>query len=122
MIYPPTTPCVMSPSVSPAPIKSTTPVAFRHLTARGRGIHRLLKAVRSVYRAQHRKPQLEPVFVDWVERFLRFFPTEPVGTLGRAHVRTFLAYLSAQPDGTPEKREQARMALRFLRVEVLRQF
>jgi len=37
-------------------------------------------------------------------------------------VRTFLAYLSAQPDETPEKREQARMALRFLRVEVLRQF
>jgi hypothetical protein len=111
----------MSPSTLSSPINAATPTAFRYLTARGRGIQRLLKAVRSVYRAQHRKPQLEPVFVEWIERFVRFFPTEPVGSLSRTHVRTFLAYLSSQPDGTPEKREEARTALRFLRVEVLQQ-
>lgn len=111
----------MALTTASSPINTATPTAFRYLTARGRGVHTLLKAVRSVYRAQHRKPQLEPVFVGWIERFLRFFPTEPVGSLNRSHVRTFLAYLSSQPDGTPEKREQARMALRFLRVEVLQQ-
>jgi hypothetical protein len=111
----------MSLSTVSSPINAATPTAFRYLTARGRGIHRLLKAVRSTYRAQHRKPQLEPVFVDWIEQFVRFFPTDPVGTLGRAHVRTFLAHLATRPDGTPEQREQARTALRFLRVEVLNQ-
>lgn len=111
----------MSTTTASGPINTATPSTFRYLTARGRGVHKLLKEVRSVYRAQHRKPQLEPVYVDWIERFLRFFPTEPVGSLSRVHVRTFLAHLSSQPDGTPEKREQARTALRFLRVEVLQQ-
>ncbi len=111
----------MSFSIASGPIKASTPSAFRYLSARGRGIHTLLKAVRTVYRAQHRKPQLEPVFVDWVQRFVRFFPAEPVGSLNQSHVRAFLAHLSSQPNGTPEKREQARTALRFLRVEVLQQ-
>lgn len=111
----------MSTTTASGPINTATPSTFRYLTARGRGVHKLLKEVRSIYRAQHRRPQLEPVYVDWIERFLRFFPTEPVGSLSRVHVRTFLAHLSSQPDGTPEKREQARTALRFLRVEVLQQ-
>jgi ElaB/YqjD/DUF883 family membrane-anchored ribosome-binding protein len=99
---------------------SSTSVS-RSLTIRDRGVHPLLKAVRSIYRAQHRKPQMEPVCVGWIERFVRAHPTTPIGRLSSLHVEAFLAALEARGE-SDERRTQAREALRFLQTEVLRQF
>lgn len=85
------------------------------------GIHPLLKAVRAVYRAQHRKPQFEPICVQWIERFVRAHPTRPIGHLGAQQVQTFLTELASQGE-PPERQAQAREALQFLRTEVLRSF
>jgi hypothetical protein len=97
---------------SPAPVPSS-------FTIRDRGVHPLLKAVRATYRAQHRKPQFEPICVEWIERFVRTYPTRPVGQLRRRHVQTFLRTLAERGEA-PERRRQAREALRFLQTDVLR--
>lgn len=84
-------------------------------------IHPLIKAVRSVYRAQHRKPQFEPICVHWIERFVRAHPDLPVGRLGGQHVEAFLSDLSAGGEAAATQ-AQAREALQFLQTEVLRSF
>jgi len=109
----------MSISASPSPTSSPPPDALRALTARERGLHVLLKAVRSTYRAQRRRPQLEAAYVEWIERFVRLFPDEPVGRVALLHVHTFLQQIERQTPLTPEKRRQAHDALRFLRHDVL---
>jgi hypothetical protein len=85
---------------------------------RGRGIHPLLKAVRSTYRAQHRPPQFEPRYVEWIERFLRAYPALPVGRLGRRHAQAFLLALAGRGE-SPMRQQQAREALHFLQTDVL---
>jgi hypothetical protein len=91
-----------------------------YLRVGDRGIHPVLKAVRSTYRAQYRKPQFEPICVDWIERFVRTYPTRPVGTLGSRQVRSFLSVLAEQGE-SPERQRQAHEALHFFQTEVLRQ-
>jgi transglutaminase-like putative cysteine protease len=99
-------------------LSSSSPIPSS-LTIQEEGIHPLLKAVRTTYRAQYRKPQFEPICVQWIERFLRAYPNLPVGRLGTPHVQSFLAELADQ--GTaPAARAQAREALHFLQTEVLR--
>ena len=105
-------------SVLPSP---SPPDVLGSLTVRDQGVHPLLKAVRNIYRAQHRKPQREAVCVDWIERFVRAHPTTPIGRLSRLHVEAFLAALEARGVSS-ERQTQAREALRFLQTEVLRQF
>lgn len=99
------------PSVAAAPLQT--------VPRRTRGIHAFLKVVRSVYRAQHRKPQFEAVYVEWVERFLRRHPGVPFEQLTRADVTAFLAESVAQPDVAPRDERAAREALHFLWTEVL---
>ena len=96
-----------------------SPEALRSLTVQQRGVHPLLRAVRSTYRAQRRRPQLEATFVQWIERFVRLFPDEPVGRLALLHAHTFFQHLNEQAELTDQQREQAREALQFLRTEVL---
>ena len=103
------------------PVRSSSSPIPSSLTARTEGVHALLKAVRSVYRAQHRKPQFEPVCVDWIERFVRAHPHLPVGRLGSRHVEAFLSDLAARGEA-PARQAQAREALHFLQTEVLRSF
>ena len=81
------------------------------------GLHPLLKAVRSTYRAQRRAPQQEAMFVAWIERFVRLFPDEPVGRIALFHAQTFFRRLDVSL--SQARRAQARAALRFLRREVL---
>jgi hypothetical protein len=84
-------------------------------------VHPLVKAVRAVYRAQHRKPQFEPICVQWIERFVRSHPSVPVGRLGGAYMQAFLGELADRGE-PPARQAQAREALRFLQTEVLRSF
>ena len=105
-------------SVSSSFLSSSPPVP-PSLVIQEEGIHPLLKAVRTTYRAQHRKPQFEPVCVQWVERFLRAHSNLPVGRLGAQHVQSFLAELADQGESSTA-RAQAREALHFLQTEVLR--
>ena len=107
--YRPSSPAHSSPPVSPT------------LTVQQEGVHPLVKAVRAVYRAQHRKPQFEPICVQWIERFVLAHPSQPVGRLGGSHVQAFLAELADRGE-PPARQEQAREALRFLQTEVLRSF
>ena len=105
----------------PLPPRSSPPSIPSSLTVQGKGIHQLLKVVRSVYRAQHRKPQFEPVCVRWIERFVRAHPHLPIGRLGPQHVEAFVSDLAARGDA-PTAQAQAREALQFLQTEVLRSF
>ena len=106
-----------TPPVPSSPVPSVD--HLRSLTSRNRGLPVLLKAVRTAYRAQRRRPQLESVVVTWIERFVRLFPDEPVGRVALLHVHTFLQQIERQTPLTPEKRRQAHDALRFLRHDVL---
>jgi len=103
---------------SPLPPIPSIPAS---LTVQAAGVHPLTRAVRSVYRAQHRKPQFERVCVQWIERFARVHPTLPVGRLGAHHIQAFLADLADRGEGL-ERQAQAREALHFLQTEVLRSF
>lgn len=109
----------MSTLSSSSPTNSPSPEALRALTVRERGLHILLKAVRSTYRAQRRRPQLEAAFVEWIVRFVRLFPDEPVGRVALLHLHTFLRTIEREGRLTPEQRRQAHDALHFLRHDVL---
>ena len=104
-----------------SPALSASPSIPLSLTVQTEGIHPLIRAVRSVYRAQHRKPQFEPICVHWVERFVRAHPGLPIGRLGAQHVEAFLSNLAAGGEATTTQ-AQAREALHFLQTEVLRSF
>lgn len=106
-------------TLSTSSSRTLSPEALRNLSVNRRGIPPILKAVRSTYRSQRRRPQLESTFVYWIERFLRKFPNEPVGRLALLHVQTFFDQLTDETDLSDERRIQARKALRFLRTEVL---
>jgi hypothetical protein len=104
----------LSSPLSASPVPPT-------LTIQKDGVHPLLKAVRTTYRAQHRKPQFEPICVQWIERFARAHPALPVQRLDATHVQSFLADLDSRGEA-PERQAQAREALHFLQTEVLRSF
>lgn len=89
------------------------------MTVRECGIHPLLDIVRARYRAQRRQPHLESRFVEWIERFLRLFPDEPLGRLALLHLQTYIHMLEQQMELSREKRKQAAEALQFLRTDVL---
>jgi hypothetical protein len=106
----------------PIPSSPVPPVdRLRALTGRERGLPILLKAVRSAYRAQRRRPQLEAAVVTWVERVVRLFPDEPAGRIALLHPHTVLRRLEQRRPLTPAERRRVREALRFLRVDVLAQ-
>lgn len=89
------------------------------MTVRQCGIQPLLGAVRARYRAQRRRPHLEPLFVKWIEQFVRLFPDEPLGRLALLHLQTYIYMLEQHTALTAEKRKQASEALQFLRTDVL---
>lgn len=103
---------------APSAFPSVVPL-LPAVTRREQGLHSLLKAVRSTYRAQQRKPQFEPVCVEWIERYVRSYPARFAGPLGEHHAETFLASLAERGE-SPERQAQAREALRFLYADVLR--
>ena len=105
----------------PLPPRPSRPPIPPSLTVQMDGIHPLLKAVRSVYRAQHRKPQFEPVCVHWIERFVHAHSHLPIGHLGPRHVEAFVSDLAGRGE-SPATQAQAHEALRFLQTEVLRSF
>ncbi len=106
-----------TPPVPSSPVPSVD--RLRTLTSGNRGLPVLLKAVRTAYRAQRRRPQLESVVATWIERFVRLFPDEPVGRIALLHEATVLRRVAQRHPLTPAERRQAREALRFLRVDVL---
>jgi hypothetical protein len=93
--------------------------ALRAITASLRDLPHLIRIVRSTYRAQDRKPQLEPAYVNWIERYVRFYQTKPLGLLDEAHVSAFLTHLARRPGVTPSDQKQALDALQFFHAEVL---
>lgn len=92
---------------------------LRAVTASLRDLPNLIRVVRSVYRSQDRKPQQEPMYVNWIERYVRFYQTKPLGMLDDAHVEAFLTHLARRPGMTPTDQEQALKAIRFLHAEIL---
>ena len=103
---------------APSSFPSSFPL-LPSIAVRDQGIHPLLKSVRSVYRAQQRKPQFEPVCVEWIERYARTYPTRFAGPLGEHHAEAFLSSLAERGE-SPERQAQAREALHFLYADVLR--
>lgn len=109
----------MSTSTPTSSPSTLSPEELRSLTVQQEGVHPILKAVRSTYRSQGRRPQLEDAYVQWIERFVRLFPEEPIGRLALFHENTFFDRLEEQTELTPQQRERAREALQFLRTQVL---
>jgi hypothetical protein len=94
---------------------------LRAATATMRELPRLLKVVRTIYRAQDRKPQHEPAHVTFIERYVRFYYSKPIGMLDEAHARAYLSHVAGRPGMTREKQELAHEALLFFHNEVLHQ-
>ena len=109
----------MNASSSPNADERSTLEALRAVTASLRDLPNLIRVVRSVYRAQDRKPQREPMYINWIERYVRFYQTKPLGMLDAAHVEAFLTHLARRPGMTPTDQDQALEAIRFLHNEVL---
>jgi len=93
--------------------------ALRAITASLRDLPHLIRIVRSTYRAQQRKPQFEPAFINWIERYVRFYQTKPLGLLDATHVTAFLSHLARRPGITLTDQAQALEALRFFHEDVL---
>ena len=94
---------------------------LRAATATMREVPRLIKAVRSVYRAQDRRPQLEPAYVTSIERYVRFYSSKPLGLLDDTHLRAFLTHIARRPGVTRREQDLVHEALLFLHNEVLQQ-
>lgn len=114
------------PSSSRSPLDASTSAsnnlkALRAVTASLQELPRLLQLVRSVYRKQNRKPQDEPTVMSWVERYVRFYRTKPLGLLDAAHARAFLSHIAHKPGITTAMQDEAREAIQFLHAEVLHQ-
>ena len=109
----------MNAPTPPNADERSTLEALRAVTASLRDLPNLIRVVRSVYRAQDRKPQLEPMYINWIERYVRFYQTKPLGMLDAAHVEAFLTHLARRPGMTPTDQEQALEAIRFLHNEIL---
>lgn len=93
---------------------------LRAITASLREMPRLIRVVRNVYRRQNRKPQLEPAYVNWIERYVRFYHSKPLGMLDATHVVAYLSHIGRKPGVTRADQEQALDAIRFLHAEVLK--
>jgi hypothetical protein len=93
---------------------------LRAITASLREMPRLIRVVRTVYRRQNRKPQLEPAFVNWIERYVRFYHSKPLGMLDATHVTAYLSHVGRRPGVTRADQEQALDAIRFLHTHVLK--
>ena len=61
----------------------------------------------------------EKSYVDWVQRFLAYFPNRPANTLGKAEVQTYLMYLSVGRNVAIAKQQLALCAIVFLFRRVL---
>ncbi len=109
----------MNAPTPPNADEQSTLEALRAVTASLRDLPNLIRVVRSVYRAQDRKPQLEPMYINWIERYVRFYQTKPLGMLDVAHVEAFLTHLARRPGMTPTDQEQALEAISFLHNEIL---
>jgi len=93
--------------------------ALRTISASLRDLPSLIRIVRSTYRAGDRKPHLEPAYINWVERYVRFYQTKPLGMLDDRHVTAFLTHLARRPGISPSDQEQALDALQFFHEKVL---
>ena len=93
---------------------------LRAVTASLRETPRLIRVVRTVYRRQDRKPQLEPAYVNWIERYVRFYHSKPLGMLDATHVIAYLSHIGRKPGVTRADQEQALDAIRFLHADVLK--
>lgn len=93
--------------------------ALQMITASLRDLPRLIQTVRTVYREQERSPQHEPAVIHWIERYVRFYQTKPLGMLDGTHVSAFLTHLARRPGITPSDQTRALDAIRFFHEEVL---
>lgn len=109
----------MNAPSSPNADEQSTLEALRAVTASLRDLPNLIRVVRSVYRAQDRKPQREPMYINWIERYVRFYQTKPLGMLDAAHAEAFLTHLARRPGMTPTDQDHALEAIRFLHNEIL---
>ncbi len=111
-----------SSDASPSPVLDADALdMLRAATATMREVPRLIKAVRSVYRSQNRRPQLEPAYVTAIERYVRFYSSKPLGLLDDTHLRAFLTHIARHPGMTGREQDLVHEALLFLHNEVLQQ-
>jgi hypothetical protein len=69
--------------------------------------------------ARHYSIRTEQTYVDWCQRFLRFFPDTPVEDLGEKDVQRFLTHLAVERTVAASTQNLALNALGFLFKEVL---
>ncbi len=70
-------------------------------------------------RLKHYAIRTEGVYLDWLERFLDFFPGREVAALGAAEVKQFLEHLAIDRKVSASTQNQAFNALRFAFTQVL---
>lgn len=80
---------------------------------------RLLRAVRSIYRAQGRAGHREPFTMAAIGSYVRFFRSKPLGMLDERHATAFLSHLAEKPGMTPETQARTLDALRFFHADIL---
>lgn len=94
---------------------------LRAITASLNHFPHLIATVRQTYRATERPSHREPAFVEWVARYVQFYPTKPLGMLDATHARAFLSHLARKTRVTRARQNEARDAIAFLHVDVLMQ-
>ena len=80
---------------------------------------RLLKAVRSVYRADGRPRHREPFAMAAIRSYVRFFASKPLGMLDEQHVSAFVTHLADRSGMTAGTQAHTLDALRFFHAEIL---
>jgi hypothetical protein len=80
---------------------------------------RLLKTVRSVYRADGRPRHREPFAMAAIRSYVRFFDSKPLGMLDERHVSAFVTHLADRSRATAGTQAMVMDALRFFHAEIL---
>lgn len=111
----------MSRLANPSATGASDLELLRAITASLNHFPRLIATVRQTYRASDRPSHREPAFVDWIARYVQFYPTKPLGMLDATHARAFLSHLARKTRVTRARQDEARDAIAFLHTDVLMQ-
>jgi len=79
----------------------------------------LIDSLRATIRAQHYSIRTEKSYVDWVQRFLLYFPDQSLGDIGEGQVRQYLSHLSVERNVAVSTQQVAMCAIVFLFRHVL---
>ena len=75
---------------------------------------RLLDQVRARIRVLHYSIRTEQAYVDWIQRYIRFFDKRHPRELAAEHVERFLSHLAVARNVAASTQNQAKSALLFL--------